>query len=94
MPGDRLNIRAVKHSFVRKLGAQEDVSGDHIYYYLHYQGSQYTVGKLSHSWSGTLNDTQVGMLARKLHLKKTEFEQFVSCELDTQGAIDIWQRQR
>jgi hypothetical protein len=89
-----LDIRTVKRSFVKKLGAEEDVSGDHIYYYLDYQGSQYTVGKLSHSWSGSLNDTQVGMLARKLHLKKTEFEHFVSCELDTQDAIDIWQKRR
>jgi hypothetical protein len=89
-----LDIRTVKRSFVKKLGAEEDVSGDHIYYYLDYQGSQYTVGKLSYSWSGSLNDTQVGMLARKLHLKKTEFEHFVSCELDTQDAIDIWQKRR
>jgi hypothetical protein len=89
-----LNIRTVKRSFVRKLGAEEDVSGDHIYYYLDYQGSQYTVGKLSHSWSGSFNDTQVKVLAHKLHLKKREFEQFVSCKLDTQSAIDIWQKQR
>jgi hypothetical protein len=89
-----LNIRTVKRSFVKKLGAEEDVSGDHIYYYLDYQGSQYTVGKLSHSWSSSLNDTQVGMLACKLHLKKREFEQFVSCKLDTQSAIDIWQKRR
>lgn len=89
-----MDIRTVKRSFVKKLGAEEDVSGDHIYYYLDYQGSQYTVGKLSHSWSGSLNDTQVGMLAHKLHLKKKEFEHFVSCELDTQSAIDIWQERR
>ena len=89
-----MDIRIVKRSFVKKLGAEEDVSGDHIYYYLDYQGSQYTVGELSHSWSGSLNDTQVGMLAHKLHLKKKEFEQFVSCMLDTQSTIDIWQQRR
>jgi len=65
-----LNIRDVKRALKNKLGAEEDVSGDHIYYYLDYQGSQYTVGKLSHSWSGTLNDTQIGMLSHKLHLQK------------------------
>lgn len=89
-----MDIRIVKHSFIKKLGAEEDISGDHIYYYLDYQGSQYTVGKLSHSWSGSLNDTQVSMLAHKLHLKKKEFEQFVSCELDTQTAINVWQKRR
>lgn len=84
----------MKRAFVRKLGAEEDISGDHIYYYLDYGGSQYTVGKLSHSWSGTLNDTQIGMLARKLRLRKTQFEQFVSCDLDAHTAISIWQQQR
>lgn len=89
-----MDTRTAKRSFVKKLGAEEDVSGDHIYYYLDYQGSQCTIGKLSHSWSGSLNDTQVGILARKLHLKKRESEQFVSCKLDTESAIDIWQKQR
>jgi hypothetical protein len=88
-----LDIRAVSRSFTKKLGAEEDVSGDHLYYYLEYKGSQYTVGKLSHSWSGSLNDTQVGMLARKLHLKKKEFEQFFSCTLDAKSTIELWQNQ-
>ena len=52
-------MRDVKHAFTRKLGAEEDSSGDHNYFYFEYQGSEYTVGKLSHSWGGNLNDTQI-----------------------------------
>ena len=89
-----MRIHDVKRAFTRKLGAEGDDSGDHIYFYLDYKGSQYTVGKLSHSWSGDLNDTQIMMLARKLFLKKREFELFVDCTLNTAETIDLWQERR
>lgn len=89
-----MNIRNIRRAFTNKLGAEEDVSGDHIYYYLNYQGSQYSVGKLSHSWSGNLNNTQISLLSHKLHLKKKEFEQFVSCTLDASSTIALWQQRR
>jgi len=89
-----MNIRDVKRAFTNKLGAEEDDRRDHIYFYLNYEGSQYTVGKLSHSWSGDLNDTQVGMLSRKLCLRKQQFESFVDCTLNTDQTIDLWQSNR
>ncbi len=89
-----LTVRDVEHCVVSKLGAERDESGDHIYFYLNHQGSQYTVGKLSHSWKGSLNDTQVLMLARKLHLQKREFERLVSCDLIAADAVDFWQTRR
>lgn len=89
-----LKIREVKRVFTNKLGAQEDDSGDHIYFYLDFKGSQYTVGKLSHSWKADLNDSQVMMLSRKLCLKKREFEWFVSCTLTAKDTVDLWQARR
>lgn len=89
-----LTVRDVEYCFVSKLGAERDESGDHIYFYLNYQGSQYTVGKLSHSWRGSLNDTQVLMLARKLRLQKREFEQLVGCGLEAADGVDLWQSRR
>ena len=89
-----MNISEVEQVFTNKLGANKDVSGDHIYFYLDYEGSEYTVGKLSHSWRGTLNPTQIAMLARKLFLQKSEFEQFATCDLTTDKMLDIWQKRR
>ena len=89
-----MKIRDIKRAFIRKLGAEEDNRKDHIYFYLDYKGSQYTVGKLSHSWSGDLNDTQVGMLSRKLYLKNQEFESFVNCTLSADKTTDLWQKNR
>lgn len=89
-----MRLRDASKAFTSKLGAEREDSDDHIYFYLNYQGSEYTVGKLSHSWRGTLNDTQISMLARKLSLLKREFEQFVSCELSASETINLWQQQR
>jgi hypothetical protein len=89
-----LTVRDVEQGFVTKLGAEKDKSGDHIYFYFNYGGSQYTVGKLSHSWKGSLSDTQVHMIARRLCLQKREFEQFIDCELEAAEVVDMWQRRR
>ena len=89
-----LTVRDVEHGFLRKLGAEKDEERDHVYFYLTHEGSQYTVGKLSHSWRGDLNDTQVGLLARKLRLQKREFERFIECKLGKAQVIEIWERRR
>ena len=89
-----MKIHDVKKTFTHKLGARADYSGDHIYFYFEYEGSEYTVGKLSHSWKGDLNDTQIGMLSRKLALRKQEFEDFVDCTLKTPDMITLWQSRR
>ncbi len=84
----------IENTFTGKLGATRDDSGDHIYFYLEHDGSEYTVGKLSHSWKRELNDTQILMLARKLHLQKREFEEFVDCGITTPQMIQLWQSRR
>jgi len=89
-----VDIREVDRVFRRKLGASKDKQRDHIYFYLEYQGVEYTVGKLSHSWKGSLNDDQISMLARKLLLKKSEFEQFCACDIPTSEMIEIWQERK
>ena len=89
-----MRVRDIERAYVRKLGAVRDSRGDHIYFYFSYQGSEYTVGKLSHSWRGDLNDTQVLMVARRLYLQKREFEQWVDCSLDNPQMIGVWQNRR
>jgi len=94
MTVQRFTIRDVQRAFTSKLKAEPDVSGDHIYFYLSFKGSEYTVGKLSRSWRGTLNDTQIMMLTRRLHLKKREFENWVICNITNSEMIKLWQNRR
>lgn len=89
-----MRVEDVRRAFTRKLGAAEDRGRHHIYYYFDYEGSEYTVGKISHSWRGSLNDTQVDMLAKKLFLERREFESFVDCTLSTEEMIGCWQSRR
>jgi len=90
----RLTVKDVVRAYINKLGAIQERSGDHIYFYLEFQGSEYTIGKLSHSWGGTLDDTQVLMVARKLRLQKREFELWVICDMENPEMLSIWQERR
>ena len=89
-----MSVRAVERAFTRKLGAERDDSGDHIFFYFAREDSVYTVGKLSHSWSGDLSDTQEQMLAQKLCLQLREFRQFVDCGLSAREMIARWFERR
>lgn len=84
----------MRRAFTNKLEAEEVSSGDHIYFYFKYQGSVYTVGKLSHSWRGDLNDTQISLVKRRLLLKKREFEEWVECTLSNDEMIVVWLKRR
>lgn len=92
MATSNLTVNDVKRAFSRKLGAFQDPSGHHIFFYFEYQGSEYTVGKISHSWRGTLNDTQIDMLARKIKLQQSEFRSWVVCTMTNQEMISKWQQ--
>jgi hypothetical protein len=89
-----VTVGDVEYAFKSKLGAVRDRSGDHIYFYFKDGKSEYTVGKLSHSWKSKLNDTQVTMLAKKLRLLKREFEEFVDCSLQTDQMLKVWRQRR
>jgi hypothetical protein len=89
-----LDVHDVERAFLRKLGAERNHQGHHVFFFYSHQGSNYTVAKLSHSWSGHLNDTQLGMLAKKLNLRKREFEEWVNCAMDNDTMIGRWQAGR
>jgi hypothetical protein len=89
-----VTVADAEYALKTKLGAQPDRSGHHVYFYFKDGESEYTVGKLSHSWKGQLNNTQILMLAKKLCLNKKEFETFVDCELETPQMLGLWRQRR
>lgn len=89
-----MDVRDVQRAFTRKLGAVEDRKRHHIFFFYQDGDFTYEVGKLSHSWSGNLNDAQEGMLARKLQLQKRQFVEFVDCSLSTEDMVAIWRSGR
>lgn len=85
-----MTVDDAKDAFTGKLGAIQDKSGKHIFFYFRDSDSDYTVGKISHSWRGQLNNTQIMLLAKKLRLQKQEFEKWVDCTLQTDEMLQIW----
>lgn len=89
-----MTVHEAARALTRKLGAARDPAGHHIFFYFTDGDSEYTVGKISHSWKGQLDDTQIVMLARKLHLSKREFEEFVDCSLTLAPMLALWRQRR
>jgi hypothetical protein len=89
-----MTVDDAKDAFTGKLGAAQDKSGKHIFFYFKDGDLDYTVGKISHSWRGQLNDTQILMLAKKLYLQKQEFEKWVDCTLKNHQMLQIWRARR
>jgi hypothetical protein len=89
-----LELEDVERALLRKLGASEERGQHHVFFFYRDGASNYEVAKLSHSWHRRLNDTQVGMLARKLFLQKREFEDFVECTLSADDMAARWRSRR
>ena len=89
-----MTVHETNRALTRKLGASRETSGHHIFFYLTDGGAEYTVAKMSHAWRGQLDDTQIGMLAKKLRLSKREFETFVDCTLEVNDMLTLWRQRR
>ena len=77
-----------------KLGAFEDRSRHHVFFYLEYGGKEYKGPKLSHSMRGDLNDQQKDWLKKPLFLTKPELEDLVDCSLDKIHFYEIWAQRK
>lgn len=88
-----MDYRDIRSTLVNKLGAGEEKSGRHIYFFLTIDEHDYRVGKLSHSFRGQAVDYVVHDTARRLKLNKREFVSLVDCEIDKGTHETLW-RQR
>jgi len=85
-----MDYRDIRSTLVSKLGAIEDRSGDHIYFYLTIDERNFRVGKLSHSSRGQAVDYVISDTARRLKLTKKEFVSVVDCEIEKAEHERIW----
>lgn len=85
-----MDYRDIRSTLVHKLGATEDRSGDHIYFYLTIDERDFRVGKLSHSSRGQAVDYVINDTARRLKLRKGEFVSLVDCEINKPQHERIW----
>lgn len=82
-----MDVSDVDHKLQQKLGAVRDRSGHHVFFYQTIDGKEHLVAKMSHSWRGQLDKTQIKMLADGLRLQLHEFELFVDCAESAEQVI-------
>ena len=85
-----MDYRDIRSTLTNKLGAIEDRSRDHIYFYLTVDEHDFRVGKLSHSSRGQAPDYVVIDTARRLKLGKKEFVSLVDCEINKPEHERLW----
>lgn len=85
-----MDNREIRSTLVAKLDAVEDRAGHHVYFWLDIDGSEFRVGKLSHSARGQAPDHVVSDTAKRLKLTKKEFNSLVDCTIDKEMHEDIW----
>ena len=85
-----MDNREIRSTLVAKLDAVEDRTGHHIYFWLDINGSEFRVGKLSHSGRGQAPDHVISDTARRLKLTKKEFLSLVECKISKDMHKEIW----
>ncbi len=70
-----------------KKGFRREIDGDHIYYF--FPGTKIRT-KLSHGMKGhTIGPELLALMARQLHLTKSQFLALIDCTLDEEGFREI-----
>ena len=85
-----MDSREIQTTLVVKLGAIEDRTSHHVYYWMNVDGIEFRVGKLSHSSRGRAPEYVVSDTAKRLKLNKKEFTSLVECSMDKGTHRDIW----
>lgn len=80
----------LRYTYISKLGAEEDVQGKHLFYFLNIGGKFHRVGKASHSWRGS---TQIptsirSKIARTMKLSGPQLHSLVDCSLSKEDFIN------
>ena len=89
-----MDNREIRSTLVAKLDAVEDRAGHHVYFWLDIDGSEFRVGKLSHSARGQAPDHVVSDTAKRLKLTKKEFNSLVDCTINKEMHEDIWRERK
>ncbi len=86
-----MDVGDLQRELRRKLGAEQDRSSHHVYFFLDIPGNgELRVAKFSHSARGRLPDFVVADTARRLRLSKSQIEALVECTISGSAFWEIW----
>lgn len=85
-----MEYRELRKALKVKLGAEESMESDHIYYFKMFDDGSYRVGKVSHSARGQVEDFIIRDTARRLRVVREELLELVGCTLDSANHERLW----
>ena len=88
-----MEYKKLKRTWKNKLGADEDVGGDHIYYNMRIGEFSHRIGKVSHSTRGsdTVDDYIMRDTTRRMKVSKPELVEIVGCSISKGQYVVMWQ---
>ena len=86
-----MDVGDLQRALRRKLGAQEDRSSHHVFFFVDIPGdAELRAAKFSHSARGRLRDYVVADTGRRLKLTRRELDELVDCTLSGEGFWRLW----
>jgi hypothetical protein len=85
-----MDTRDLQRALRRKLDAEEDRSGDHVFYWVTIDGKQFRAAKFSHPGRGQLGDHVITDTTKRLKLTKAQLEELVDCPMTGERFWELW----
>ena len=85
-----MDYREFHSALLSKGGAEEDRSGDHVFFYIDVDGQSYRATKFSHSASGQVTAPILSAISRQMRLTNRELRRFVDCTIERKGWLKLW----
>jgi hypothetical protein len=85
-----MDARDLQRALRRKLDAEEDKSGHHVFYWVTIDGRDFRAAKFSHSDRGQLGDHVITDTTKRLKLTKAQLEELVDCPMTGERFWELW----
>ena len=86
-----MDARDLQRALRRKLDAEEDRSGDHVFYWMAVNGQDLRVAKFSHSERGQLRNHVILDAAKRLKLTRPQLDELVDCLMTKEAFWILWE---
>lgn len=85
-----MDYRTLRKALRSKALAEEDRSGNHIFFYVRIRGRDEKVTKFSHSAKGQITRGLLGMIGRQMRLSSDQLQSFVDCTTSREEWVELW----
>ncbi|MBI4330751.1 MAG: hypothetical protein HY673_05690 [Chloroflexi bacterium] len=85
-----MDYQELNKALVSKGQANEDRTGDHVFFFITVEGKSYRATKLSHSGKGQISSSLLGEISKQMRLTTPELRRFVDCTIEREQWFQLW----